>query len=317
MILDPCDATLVPGLYGASEGLLAKTKITFNVTPFPSAPNTAGYALWCPDFHNPKSGLSGNTFMYLTSNSATPPFNNAGAVYGAATFQPPTAQNTAFHIGDPAGALVASDIVNDARVLSACMTITFLGKMIDSAGEVCFLSNLPITQLLEGGVGSTPVSIDELFNYSASKQRLGVETLEAVYRLNTGSSDKFRDESLRPFVIAGGIATVDPASESFAPRVFGFAWRGVNPDSPISFDFVKNIEWRPEAVSGFAQAPIVNAGPGLLDAALKHADRLARDNPQVWHHVKGAAIGAAARAARNVFGGGGVRQGMGRLGREL
>jgi len=298
MIRDPCNARLIPGLYGAAEGLIARTKTTFTTTvsTFP-APNTAGYVLWCPDFNIAKGGVPGCIFVYQTSLSNAAPANVPAGPYGAGSAQP-AAINTAYHVADPAAALVASDVVADARCLSACMTMTFLGKMIDSSGEVCFLQNVPISELLSGGTGSTPATIDQLFNYSASKQRFGVETLETVYRLNLNSSDKFRDDTLFPLVLAGGITVTDPVSETFAPRVFGFAWRGTAPDAPISFDFIKNIEWRPEAISGFAQVPIVNSGRSFAGPALSFIDQM---GPEAWSHVKGAAVRLGARMVRAAF----------------
>jgi len=285
--------------------MLARTKANFTLPPTANgAANVSGYMLWCPDFHNVTVNTPGNLFCYLSSDPGIAPRNDAVTQYGKFGAQSAIlGNNSAFNITDPAGNLVASSVVADARVLSACMTITFLGKMIDSAGELCFLQNVPIAELI-GNADNACLSVSQLFNYAASKRRLGVETIESIYRLNLESSDKFRDSTLKPLIISPGGRTIqDDTSETFAPRVFGYAWRGVAPDAIISFDFIKNIEWRPEAVSGFSQVPIVNMGPSLAAQVMAGADRLARSNPEVWQHVKGAAAGLGARMVRAAFAG--------------
>lgn len=306
MILDPCNATLVPGLYGSSEGMLARVKHSFTLAPSPNGVvNDCGYMLWCPDFHNVAlaNNQPGNIFCFLANGSLAQPRNDNATQFGKFNAQSSILSNdTAFTISDPAGPLVQSNIVQDARVLSACMTTTFLGKMVDSSGEICFLQNVPISELIGSGT-NTCTSVNALFNYSANKQRLGVETIESIYRPNLNSSQLFRDSTVRPLDIpaATNVTAQNLESEPFGPRVFGVAWRGVQSDAQISFDFIKNIEWRPEAVSGFSQVPIVGASPGILERTLKYADNLARSNPAVWVHIKGLVGQGAAYIARTAF----------------
>lgn len=310
MVSDPCGADLVPGLYGTSEGLLARTKVGHNLSPGTFAPITAGYALWCPDFSNTKSiDTPGNVYIFVTDNSSDAPANNElnnNAFFAVPTSQGATAlTNTAFHIGDPAAALLESTTVADARCLSACMTMTYLGRMRDSSGEMCFIQNLPLSELLTGRSGDLPVSVDQLFTYSSHKNRLGIDTIETVYRPNTLSTDHFRTSQQSPLLLdllqVPLRTKIEPTIASYAPRVFGFVWRNTEGNAPFSFDFIKNIEWRPEVVSGFTQVPMTVSGPSRLETTLAYLDRLSKSNPNVWNRILGGASSVGAAIAKLAY----------------
>lgn len=320
MVADPCNSTLVPGLYGSSEGLLARLKASVQapVNNFP----TCGYLLWCPDYsdvgYNPNQTFSsgGNIFMWSSDSSTHQPWNTDTVPYGTDDGQ--QLGVTAQTIPDPAANLLKSDIVSDARVLSACLQMTYFGKMQDSSGEVGFVSNLPVQELLYGGktnpaTGNVPqpFSVDDLLRYVNVKQRLGVDTLENVYRLNELSSEHFRSEH-QPLVDVGTIGVissrVNVTAQTLTPRVFGFVWRNVQPGAGLTFDLTKSIEWRAEASSGIAQVPIRSSGPSMVPHINQAIDRHASlGGGSLWHRVASAGRTVASQISKIAFTGVGQR----------
>lgn len=318
MVADPCNATLVPGLYGASEGLLARLKNTTQV-PAGSRPQTCGYVLWCPDYHNKNNGIvdqpyapnsgpdQGNMFMFISDDPTLSPPNTAANPYGA--FSPlSVGQVDVGHVlDDPAANLLRSDIVADARVISACMQMTYYGKLQDSAGEVGFISNLPVSEIMEGGTGGIPASVNNLMAYCANKHRLGIDTLENVYRPNELSSNHFRtnvDTLLDVADQTAGPSVVSQSATTLSPRVFGFVWRNVEPSAGLTFDFVKSIEWRAVASSGLTQTPIQTTGASLVPHVNAAIDRhTKRDGHSLWERIKGGMSTATSEISKIAFSG--------------
>jgi len=297
MVADPCGSTLVPGMYGSSEGLLARLKSSVHTNSGGATPNTAtcGYLLWCPDYHNtfndnfPDQPSGGNCFMFLNEDSTVHPTNSPGI---GGTGGPFGSRNRAFDgystaatIDDPAGPLVSSDVVSDARPLSACMAMTYYGRMDESAGEVGFISNLPIEELLDGGRGGDPLSVDELMNYTNKKMRLGVDTIESVYRLNDGSSEHFRAYEDSMYSIQPGATTVVSNAKVLSPRVFGIVWRRTQPGAGLTFDLTKSIEWRAEASSGITQTPIHTYSRSKVPQVNAKLDTIERRGHPIWDRV--------------------------------
>ena len=303
MVLDPCESNLVPGLYGTAEGLLARLKSTYHIPAMaahPSGASTCGYVLWCPDFSNKDNGGldshttswsdQGNLFAWQENDSTVQPSNGGGFPYGSNRNPITDGTLTTRVLDDPAANLVRSDIVADARVIGACMQMTYYGKMLDSAGEVGFISNLPVEELIHGGANNLPFSVDDLLIYCNNKSRLGIDTLENVYRPNELSSNHFRtnDESLLDFDVPNP-AVVSPESKTLSPRCFGFVWRNVEPDAGLVFDFTKSIEWRAETSSGLTQTPIHTSSRSLVPVVNATIDRHEhRTGKNLWERVKGA-----------------------------
>lgn len=263
MIADPCNADLVPGLYGSSEGFLARVKSTI----FNDSEGSSGYLLWAPRLHNKQTAINGggntflfNVFFYTTNDSSTPP---PLASYGAVTtFAQSLASNEAGRGEDPAAQLIGPDnaIVMDARTLSACMRLTYAGRMDESAGQVAFVQNLPLEAVLgDANQGESPITVDDLFRLSTAVQRLGVDTLENVHRSHEVNGPVFRDSRDGALEAADGWAAQAPiiaeTSRVSAPAVFGFAWKsltvGAGNGAKLSFNLIKNVEWRASPTSGF------------------------------------------------------------------
>jgi hypothetical protein len=287
MIADPCNAVLVPGCFTSSEGYLARLRDTINN----NSVGVAGYVLWAPMYHNNNASPVGlatnfNLFGFTAVDSSVSPVNAAhpSFPYGAAINFANSLQNgTAFGIPDPASSIVGvgNAIVQDARLISACMNMTYTGPMAASQGEFCYV-RIPLTTLL-GDVenGQLPISVDEIFRMSSNRQRLGVDTIEVVHRPETELTELFH-ESQDACMQKGGsgdptipITQLGPTAELRQVNVFGLAWRALSPDNNanLTFEFTKNIEWRPAPKSGFvASVPRNISGGGSMQRAVTALD---------------------------------------------
>lgn len=303
MVADPCNATLVPGLYGSDAGMLARLKrsIRFDYTSFGFTGATAGYFVWCPDYTNAISNESANVFFYGTTDSAIAPVNTTVNPFGIT--------GSAKSIGDPAGAFLSSDLVSDCRPIGACMTMQFIGALRDSSGEVAFIHNMPTQDLLTGGAGGSPITVDDIFAYTTEKQRLGLEKLENIFKPTDENSVHFRDElDILYSVAAGAVTTVTPNSENFSSTLIGFAWRGAQAEAPLTFDFIKNVEWRAETSAGLGQNPNTSTGPSALPLVRRTIEKA---HPQPWLRTLGQGMLGQASNALQQAGSGLLQLGMG------
>lgn len=260
MVADPCNAQLVPGIFGRAEGLLARVHNTdFNPG---LATQTAGYVLWCPDYtggDEPNSDAA-NLFTWGTTHPDIVPENTVANRFGDSDFLPYAGESiTTSGFPDPAARLVASDLIQDSRCIGACMKLTYTGKLLDSGGQFARISDLPLTSLLHGGAidetypDGRPASVTDLFRYATNIGRIDALPLEIVHRPDD-SSHIFRSEDQSP-TIRPAIGPTAYTDEALAqqPQFFGFVWRGL-PDglNPMVFDFYKSLEWRAEPNSGIA-----------------------------------------------------------------
>ncbi len=263
LIVNPCKAVLVPGLYGTSEGLLARVRST--ISKLGAGQDTAGYVLWCPDYCNVGGTLGGgaNLFLWKANASSTQPVNistglpGTAVVYGgkkASDFADETPLATAASGPDPAYQLLQEELVQDVRTLSACMSVTYTGKMLDASGQICTLTNIPLSAILSGGTGAGALSVDDCFRYSNNLTRFSVEGTEVLSR-PTQESHHFRDEEDSPIRVGtneegqGGeppppqaTSSTTDIGEAQQPTFIGFAWRGLDAaaTNPLVFDFTKN-----------------------------------------------------------------------------
>jgi hypothetical protein len=183
--------------------------------------------------------------------------------------------------------------------------MTYFGKMQDASGEVGYISNLPVGELLNGGTESKPVSVNDLMAYATVKHRLGTDTLEAVYRLNELSSNHFRTETEYLIAIGRNGATpsrIPNSTATLSPRVFGFVWRNTQPDAGLVFDITKSIEWRAETSSGLSQTPVQTGGPSLVPYINRSIDEhKARTGHSVWERVKSTGQSVASKLSQIAF----------------
>jgi hypothetical protein len=277
---------------------------------------SCGYILWCPDFFNgPLPGddrskweVSGfaNCFLWQNNQASREPqnFEQAGFLpYGCDTDQIPAeyTYDTTRSIADPAAHLLASDLVADARTMAACIALTYYGRMDSAAGEIGVIENLPIEELLTGSDGA-PLNVDQLMTFSNDKRRLGIDTIETIYRPSEKSTSVFRSNERGMFYRAQD--TPEPTiladqSTNFGPRVFGFVWRNVVPGAGLAIDLTKCIEWRPEANSGLTQVPIHTHGISPMPAVIAKIDRIEATNGHpIWTRMKAAGKSFVSKVAQ-------------------
>jgi hypothetical protein len=280
MVSNPCSATLVPGLYGSDAGMLARLKrsLRLNYTNDPGA--TAGYVAWCPDYTK-----LGNLVIHRTTDSSVGPTNTALDPFG-------TAASKASFIGDPAQGFLNSDIVSDMRPIGACVTMQYIGSLRDSSGEVAFIHNIPAADLLTGGVGGSPLTVDDIFAYSTEKRRFGLETLENIFKPTDENSVHFRTQDDALYTNAPTILSQN--ADNFSPTMIGFAWRGTNPEAPITFDYIKNVEWRAETSAGLGQTSNASVGTSALPIVRRTIEE---QHPQPWLRVAGNGLMQQGRVA--------------------
>jgi hypothetical protein len=284
MIANPCDSTLVPGLYGSSEGFLARLKNEI----YNASAGSAGFILWSPRYHNKIQPVADgtyqmNVFAFSTNDPSVSPGNSPG-YGGQITFDQSLTQGTVLRINDPAAQIVGEDnaIVLDARTLSACLRLTYSGRMDSSSGQVAFIENVPVSALLgDPDQKEEPMSVDDLFRLSSSTQRLGVDTMEIVYRSHEVHDATFHDSKDGALWVTNNF--IDPTTVSSnavitSPHVFGFAWRNLDVSSgsaSLAIGMVKNIEWRPSPTSGFtAVVPHTMSVNNQLAIAHLHLDKV-------------------------------------------
>lgn len=297
MVADPCAAPLVPGLFGSEEGLMARVKSTHGVKG-PGPGFTSGYCLWAPDYATFGAGgsidLTGkqNLWVWQTDDANSHPSNLDTSVRAFGTDQnfTTTTPSTTWALKDPANPLLTTDLCADMRTVNACMQMTYYGTLLESAGEVAYISNVPIENLINGN-GVPPASVNELMQHATNKKRLGVDTLENIYRPNPSTTHFFRDEAAAgieiDFSTPDNPAVLSTEAQQLSPRVFGFVWRNTQPDAGIVFDFTKGIEWRPEVASGLAQHPVHSTGSSLLPGVNAIIDKHeSRSGKQVWERAK-------------------------------
>jgi len=222
--------------------------------------------MWCPDYFG--NDLLANAFCYKSELSSTVPVNDAtfgsNQAYGGNATSYFTGNTTtsgySSFLRDPAADLLEESLVQDARQISSCISITYTGKMSDASGQFCSVPVLPLSSVLQGGTGGGPLSVDDVFRYASNAQRLGIDTIETISRTSE-ETHHFRDEADAPILIpnaAGAIPTeTTDLGEAQQPHFFVIAWRGLDAgaSNPLVFELYKNIEWRPSPVSGLAHQP--------------------------------------------------------------
>jgi len=150
--------------------------------------------------------------------------------------------------------------------------------MQSAAGQVAFLENVPLTNILDS-------SVDELFRLATHVKRIGVGTHEMKFRPSENSkffsSFEFanvmtgsqRDVS-SPLTLGSEGSGVTTVEDVRGPRVFGFAWRGTDNATNIAFEFIKNVEWRPRTDSGLPTIkPVAIHETSMVHHAERELDR--------------------------------------------
>nr|UHS72283.1 MAG: hypothetical protein 2 [Tombusviridae sp.] len=273
MVANPCSAQLHPGLFGSEEGFLGRFKVSY---PLPSAAGaTCGYVLWAPNYHNGGvnggvAGGTGNVFIFQSNSPSNAPTNTtaANSAFGAGLT---TSTVTASTIADPAYGFVNGATCRDARTVSACIRMDYLGAISSVSGQVAMVENLPMTDLLQ----SLP-SVNNLFDYSTKSQRVSLDTSEIIYRSTQLGLDRFLAEADQALLVGatGAVSTIAPDAERIEPVVFGFAFRGITAGelAKFNFEFVKNMEWRPQTGQGLSATTSMSTGVNMHSTAIAVLD---------------------------------------------
>lgn len=128
------------------------------------------------------------------------------------------------------------------------------------------------------------MSVDQLFDYSSNICRLGIDPIEVIHRPQP-EADVFRSAESGAFAHPGFAETkATDIALAQQPVLFGLAWRGQNPfddaESPLAFEMVKTVEWRPAPIAGLTHAtPKVHSVISPLTSAIKLLD----DNVPGWN----------------------------------
>jgi hypothetical protein len=195
------------------------------------------------------------------------------------TFVAATTYSSAFTSTDPAAVLLSGDIVQDARTLSACIKMKYTGQLVNASGEIAFIQDLPLTSILYGAGNNEATSVNQLFQNATQTGRFGSDTAEVISRPDE-TSHVFRNDRSTPLQVSdseGGTTSLSSEGKSQGPNVFGFAWRGLAIPSGqaanLTFEFIKNIEWRPEPISGLTHATprVINTIP-KTQSVVKYLD---------------------------------------------
>jgi hypothetical protein len=277
MVADPCNAQLESGLFGDEEGMLARFKTSESTDS--KVDSTSGFVLWCPEFCCHESSVNG--FGFVTSDANQGPNNDGAnpAFSGAAwTGNVTPALNPGFALRDPVAQFMSNDLAQDSRCLSACLQMTYSGAMQDSRGQFCRISNFPLEAILSGNDSNTPVTVNQLFQYSSRVERLGIDTVDVVHRGQERNSATFRSEEDDCLDVGNGAPSSVPQTTALLGlKVYGFAWRNVNSQAELNFMLTKNIEWRASPSSGLTQTTVRSNGQSLLPIVTASLDRVKSD----------------------------------------
>jgi hypothetical protein len=262
LVADPCSSPLVAGLYGDTSGILGR----FKTSTGPSETTTTGFLLWNPAGWAGSNGIS-CVFFTSASNSTRPTNTVADPAFAGTAAR-------GYYVLAGASNFIATDQCADFRTVSACMRLNYTGKTSDTSGRIAYIENLSPRALLTGGTGGTPLCVADLFQQASKTSRTSLDTMEVTFRPSPETSGVFKNSSNYSFNKGSVNATTTTLSEEavrFGNSFVGFAWDGV-PSNNLLFEFIQNIEWRPETVYGYTTPVPESSGPSLVSSVLTSLD---------------------------------------------
>jgi hypothetical protein len=267
MIADPCNATLVPGMYGSNAGMLARFKSSFAFSEYSSAwgAYTYGYVLWFPTYHNPTTvSGSANLFFFASSSPSTAPTLLNYGVFGNTT----SAQSGT----DPTYNFVHGDLCQDARTLSACIQSPYIGTTSAAKGLYIPITNMPLSAVLIGGSSGSPPTVDQMRNYATMQERAAT-TDEVVWR--PAVSTPFLSSNFEGITVSNGSnSLISQGTSAVTATGIAIVFYGVSALSDYALTCYKNIEWRSEPASGLTSQPVIGAdNPARISSSLAKLDR--------------------------------------------
>jgi len=308
MIANPFTSKLHPGMFGETATGMSQFKKSYNfgVGTNGTSFNNAGYILWWPA-GNSEGYSSSNAstrdqpvgVMMMKGQATTGEFNTAVNKLFANNYE---TWNGAVAVTSSTGTtsvetpdnLFLQAIGARSKLLSAGMVMRCTASPLTLQGEYIKIDGLPISQLLEPTTAVAYLTVDRLFDLSAHEPRpfKAGDVVRHVYlndKHNVGLSSDCADEVTDPAnpsdknvgagnsktslaMIAKGTdrATLPTAfNEAHAPRVFGIAFRGINPEMmpQIYVDCYVNKEYTVSPINGIPNVTTERSGPDVSETS--------------------------------------------------
>lgn len=294
MVTNPCLAQLAygPANGEAENGYLLR--VNGRHTLHNVGTNTAGYVIWFPNWHNTGTGTTkpgGNCFYWENEPKAgiapTIPTNStigggsattsiaygrdSPSTPGDPTAIPPVAaynQTTARVIKDPAYSWVNGTACVQARTLSACMNIQYVGALNVNQGLMGKVINIMPKQLIEGGSAgnATPMTVDDMLTFANVVDRWQAQKYELLHSPSEMGS-QYRETDNPPVSndISGNLCVLGNATPASTPTYLtldgskdngiGFVWTSLpTTANDIQLVMTKIVEWTPTTITGISNA---------------------------------------------------------------
>lgn len=250
LIADPCGAR-ISGV-STVEGAITERARTF-VGVNGAGNTTCGYIAWFPSYTSHSvATIAGqrnyNCFFWESATSSAIPVNTTVAPMGQGG-------TSGQFMVDPAGPfLSSSSAFSRQKTYSACIQLEFLGNLSSIQGQVAVVKNMSLGALNRntGVPGGTyvPLTVDEVFQYAAERQRTQIGGHEAVWRptvdscvfrtageemstLTTSSTGDLAD-ALWVSGVPGSSVTVDRCANPNNAYGIVIAWKGWSASAGIS-----------------------------------------------------------------------------------
>lgn len=215
LVSNPCHGPLERGISDSGIGQVLE-RVRSSIIPNDAANCANGYVVWFPSYHNSGAvGGLGNYYFWNNSDSAVLPVNTVASPMGGGFAQ---GNMSGLFLRDPAYSLVsgATTSFSRARSVAACLQLEYIGALNATAGQVAIISNISLQAFCaSGGVGTEfiPLSVDQMFSYAGTRERVQITGHEVVWR---------PDDDTSVFRTNGGsnnLGATVPASQIFRPDV--------------------------------------------------------------------------------------------------
>lgn len=276
LILDPCNAALVPGPIGAGpSGYITRLRTRIQLHSIASRNN--GYFLWFPDYHNYNSAGTGSCFGWEYSDTTTPPTNSVGSGFGSANNP---GSNTAYRIRDPAFGFVAGT-AESARTLAACAAIIYTGTTMNCSGEVAINTSIDPGSALFSSNGlpnttanyfSTAQTVIRMPQTKADVLHMPTDINSIWHTAGNNYVDNINNSTDTPLSVAENstsyLTDLGPATGQ-VPGI-AIAWAGLpnGTTNDLVIELTKVVEWRPRGDQGIVAAQFSNDRPVSFSSVL-------------------------------------------------
>lgn len=286
LISDPCHGPLIRAFGTGSLVERVRSTITINT----AGTNNCGYLVWFPDFHCPgtSSTYACNAFMYENTTPVATPTNTTANPLGMVAIN-----TTGIATADPAANLVQSASFSRGQTMAACLQIDYLGALSAVAGQVAIIKNFPLKAFAQNDndIILNPPSVDSLFAYASTRERIQVTGHEAIYRpsdtatvMRSAGNERGYSATVPDSVWQTGTAgsTASILSCGIPNDVYGIciAWKGIPTTSSVfQLNMVKvlSLELAPSGNAiepTFNGSPLVEEGPSPIDHVTSILDKV-------------------------------------------